>query len=216
MRKKIAWSKYIDPLNTNVDEVEFPGFIDDAAEGEDVPDDDMYASRPSKLLNTPYGIITITDYSLVTKQFDFWILHTNFDISEDVLEMIEMVPGVETLEPQTRYRLRVGFPKSPMWESSDIKTNIQNVVSFLDKETDESIAFEVYEAFDEEISDKVSDLRTELQSNSRYWMIYLLPNGEMEWTDSNTQDDDFVKAVAAMIRAKDMVGGIIFSHKDYE
>ena len=61
---------------------------------------------------TPMGIIPITEYSTPSKVFNFWMAHTNFDITPKINSLIEKSEGVETLDVFTRYRLRIGIGKA--------------------------------------------------------------------------------------------------------
>ena len=61
---------------------------------------------------TPMGIIPMTENTASGKIFNFWVGHTNFDITKKVADMIEKTDGVETFDVFTRYRFRVGVGKA--------------------------------------------------------------------------------------------------------
>ena len=55
---------------------------------------------------------------------NFWLAHTNFNITQSISEQIEKVDGVETLDIFTRYRFRIAIGKA--FNSSIVMQNIQN------------------------------------------------------------------------------------------
>ena len=131
--KKIVWEKWIDPLNSNVDEVEYPGYdspleseeertieflsVDENFEEkfEDYSNSDEQESQknmtynPVRIVQTPHGFVTLTEHSFASKSFDFWTMHYNHDITEKIVSAIEKCPGVESVNAITRYRARIGF-----------------------------------------------------------------------------------------------------------
>lgn len=65
-----------------------------------------------KVIATPMGIIPVNDNTASNKIFNFWMGHTNFDITYNIARVIELTEGVETLDIFTRYRFRVGIGKA--------------------------------------------------------------------------------------------------------
>jgi hypothetical protein len=43
--------------------------------------------------------------------FNFWVGHTNFNLSKKIVKIIEESEGVEILDVFTRYRFRIGIGK---------------------------------------------------------------------------------------------------------
>lgn len=60
---------------------------------------------------SPMGVIPLNESNMPSKVFNFWMMHTNFDIDEKVFNVLQNMPGVETLEILTRYRARISFGK---------------------------------------------------------------------------------------------------------
>lgn len=140
---KIVWQKWFDPLGTDDIENTDLDFKDDYDyEEKTYNDSSLYeenedkAYKPSvKVIMTPMGIIPYNENTASSKIFNFWIGHTNFDISAYICSLIQKQPGVETLDIFTRYRFRIGIGK--LFDQKEIMLNINQIVyNFLDNHTD--------------------------------------------------------------------------------
>ena len=80
--------------------------------------------RPTKVIATPMGIIPMNEYTCSSKIFNFWTGHANFDLTEEVADIIETSPGVESLNIFTRYRFRIGIGKA--FKDAEIMKLIQD------------------------------------------------------------------------------------------
>lgn len=60
------------------------------------------------------------------KLFNFWMGHTNFDISKKIAQIIERTDGVETLDIFTRYRFRISIGKA--FNDSETMRNINKTI----------------------------------------------------------------------------------------
>lgn len=133
----IIWEKWSDPYSSDID-------IDDAEDEDGALDpyhseqvyEDPEANHTSKkiikfkAIATPMGIIPIDETTDSGKIFNFWIGHTNFDITYGVGSIIDNFPGVETLDIFTRYRFRIGIGKA--FNDSEVMRNInQSVYEYL-------------------------------------------------------------------------------------
>ena len=232
MKKKIRWEKFVDPLNNNMDETEFPGYNthgtakQDVAtkqyDGDDDDDDDfddgkepIYSINPMKIVNTPFGLLTMTDGASACKHFDFWILHTNFDITPIVARAIELVSGVETLDVLTRYRVRIGFTRSNLFNTKEVKKNVEQAVLELDRPKKDAIDENIAMEFTPDISKNVATVRDKILSEVNYWAIYILPNGELDILSSEKLDHPFIQRLSVMARSHELIGGYIMTHEDY-
>lgn len=131
-RHNIVWQKWADPLG----EDDLEGTQDETAnsteaitsesytaefydeDGEVVPNGDttkeedlQFFHRPTRIIVTPMGIIPYTDNTASNKIFNFWVGHTNFDVTPSVVSIIDSYDGIETLDVFTRYRFRIGIGK---------------------------------------------------------------------------------------------------------
>tara|TARA_B100000287_G_C20518462_1_gene735926 strand:+ start:447 stop:983 length:537 start_codon:yes stop_codon:yes gene_type:complete len=159
-KTKVVWEKWVDPLNSNIDEVEYPGCFDEYKNEEnpiellstdssfeekmeeylDEEDEAAAGGRPRRqtnynpirIVSTAHGFVPLTEHSYASKHFDFWTMHCNSDITQEIIDAVEKCDGVETLTPLTRYRLRVGFNrmliKSGAFDLNDIRKGIEKSV----------------------------------------------------------------------------------------
>jgi hypothetical protein len=103
MKKLIVWEKWADPF-------EEKNQIDQSHDEEEDYDKPSYEQiNPIKLImgSIPTNQININD----SQSFNFWLAHTNFNITNDIGSLIEKTDGVEVLDILTRYRFRVGIGK---------------------------------------------------------------------------------------------------------
>lgn len=116
---KIIWEKWTDPYNMNSDDsLDWP---DD--------NDDTIKSEKNNVLLTSMGIVPYNEHTDCCKIFNFWIGHTNFNLSNRVVETLQQINGVETLDIFTRYRFRVSFGKA--FTDREIMNDINNQISLL-------------------------------------------------------------------------------------
>jgi hypothetical protein len=118
----IIWQKWFDPFG---DDEENHTFEDEDEEDYTI-DDHSSLQKPMKAIATPMGIIPYTENTASGKIFNFWVGHTNFDITQSVASAIELADGVETLDVFTRYRFRIGIGKA--FDDSKVKTDINQKV----------------------------------------------------------------------------------------
>jgi len=74
---------------------------------EDISEDGVEEVDPIVL---PINSKLIEDALLVTN-FDCWIAHTNFDITEKIKKTLDNIEGVEILKVMSRYRFFIGVGK---------------------------------------------------------------------------------------------------------
>lgn len=119
--KVIIWEKWIDPYAPNIDDIEWPGYEDSEYEN----NIDHNAYNKINAIVTRMGIIPYNEHTDCTKIFNFWIGHSNFDLTQDIVDKIQIVEGVETLDIFTRYRFRISFGKA--FNDRDVINNINNL-----------------------------------------------------------------------------------------
>lgn len=139
----IIWEKWYDPYG--LDDQIFPesdldsdyDYSDDELNGveseqiaeamEEIEDirDKKYKGE-IKVITTPMGIIPLNDNTASNKIFNFWTGHSNFDITANILRIIEDTDGVETLDVFTRYRFRIAVGKA--FDDSIVMRNINKKI----------------------------------------------------------------------------------------
>lgn len=135
----IIWQKWVDPFGEDEaievapvyeDEEEFleEGDSSISEKVESILKDELLnkKSKNIKVMSTPMGIIPITENTASGKIFNFWIGHTNFNITKKVASLIEDTEGVECLDIYTRYRFRVAIGKA--FDDSKVMRHINNNV----------------------------------------------------------------------------------------
>lgn len=235
MKKKFVWTKWICPLNSNLNEVEFPGYdVTDEDEDDEYTYMEAEYGNPiaigeeeekgkqkfsggtgQKMISTPFGFFALTDNTQAAKQFDLWVLHTNFDITGEIAELIENVDGVETIDVLTRYRVRIGFPRSGLFKTKNIKWAIEEALRTLDDEVDERNDTILADQYDADTLKKIKEYRTEISSKNPFWALYVLPNGQIHSVTSDRCDRDFLHKTKLFMEASQKVGGNILSYTDY-
>lgn len=113
----IVWQKWFDPLGgddiESHEDVLEPEFYEEEYEQETNEEQTQpeFYTRPTKVIMTPMGIIPYTDNTASNKIFNFWVGHTNFDITPYIAAIIEQTKGIECLDIFTRYRFRIAVGK---------------------------------------------------------------------------------------------------------
>ena len=127
----IIWQKWKDPFGEKDDDID----IDDEysnfyTEEDDDIDEEIHKSKLQnkqiKVIATPMGIVPINENTASGKIFNFWIGHTNFDITKKIVNLIEKTNGVETLDIFTRYRFRIAVGKA--FNDSDVMRDINKKI----------------------------------------------------------------------------------------
>lgn len=143
-KKLIAWEKWLCPFGTDLGDTEWPGAISpptvDGSEPEFDEDDidkevQLNLGKGTPLIQTPFGVIPVTEQSNPGKVFNFWNGFTNFRINHDIRKMIEDVSGVETLDIWTPYRFRLGIGR--LFDSIKVRHEVDNRLNeyFKNRET---------------------------------------------------------------------------------
>lgn len=78
---------------------------------------------------TPFGVMPLTEQSLASSYFKFWVGHTNFKITTSFHKIISDIDGVETLDIFSPYRFRISVAK--LFRDRDVMSNIRkSMVSY--------------------------------------------------------------------------------------
>lgn len=135
----IIWQKWLDPFGEDTEVVQQEAtedFENSWSEYEEDSGPDQLLSEENKIsynkikmtkvIATPMGIIPIDENTASGKIFNFWVGHTNFNITKLISSVIERTPGVECLDIFTRYRFRIAIGKA--FNGSDVMKDIQDAV----------------------------------------------------------------------------------------
>lgn len=131
MKKLIVWEKWVDPFDQEIDQTtEEEEGVEEYTE-ENIPSNFDPQKNHFKVMMTPLGIMPLNILS-TSEIFNFWIGHTNFNITKDIADTIEQSDGVEILDIITRYRFRIGIGK--VFIDRDVMKQINdNVYEYIEK-----------------------------------------------------------------------------------
>jgi len=104
----IHWEKWLDPYEVDVVNNQL-GQENNEDEGWAEPSQELQVA--GKYIFTPMGYVAISDAMTLTKRFNFWMGHTNYELNNFNVNLLENIDGVETLDIWTKYRFRVGIGK---------------------------------------------------------------------------------------------------------
>lgn len=128
----IVWEKWVDPFGGDIDESKWNNYNEDESYDalfEENPELKSKFIKPIKVISTPMGLIPYNEHTSSSKIFNFWIGHTNFSITQQIVDIIEKCDGVEILDVFTRYRFRIGIGKC--FYDSDVMSNIKDRIDKL-------------------------------------------------------------------------------------
>lgn len=131
----IMWEKWRDPYG-NDDVLDIQQAIADSIDNEDILDTeekedsilnyDNLAKPKIPMIITPMGLIPYTENTASSKIFNFWMGHSNFNITQKISDTIEIVDGVESLDVFTRYRFRISIGKA--FKDADVMHDINSKI----------------------------------------------------------------------------------------
>jgi len=202
-RKQIVWEPWVDPAKplpqANINE------YDD--------DDEPKPSYFGNVMTTPFGILPITENQFASTRFDFWIMHTNFNLTKPLVDIISKTPGVETIEVYTRYRARLGFPKSGLFNRETTKQRIEDQLQLLDNIRCQAMLDRVKMQFGEPILGRAM-IAQQNASKYDYWAIYVLPNGHIDMITDRKGSNEFLQRLQILKATQSTMGGIIISSEE--
>lgn len=192
MKKQIKWQQWIDPIAASKANINT----------EDIPITNELVGK--QLMSTPLGFIGDIQQSLMANNYyDFWILHTNFDITKDIVNCIKVIPGVETLDVFSRYTARVGIARSGFFDSEEVKLKISEGIR-----TQEQVKkYTELEGLPETVAKEAIDLINNLYDKYNNWMILIFPNGNFETIYSNIDDEEYASNTTNLRILQNSVGG---------
>lgn len=122
-RNLITWQKYEDlleeqfntPLATTI-----ASYINKTDKTDEEYDDEEFKTR---IVPNP------SSYSReiqLTSNFDCWVAHTSFNISENIQNIVNRSEGIEVLQICSRYRFFVGIGK--LFDFTNVRVNIEKQI----------------------------------------------------------------------------------------
>ena len=107
----IVWTKWYNPFsNDEIKEILKKLKKQHQEDSDEEEKEEADLPTPVKVAFHPVlGLLPITDYAEPDKIFNFWLGHTNFTISDEIVQLMQKIEGVEILDILTRYRFRIGI-----------------------------------------------------------------------------------------------------------
>lgn len=206
-KRNLIWSWWSDPLGEGdgpeyVDaEVEAPPDRDTAfyQEDDETPHTDL-AVRP--FVATTGGIVPLKAYSEIWKNFNFWVLHTNFDLGDDEVLAINNTPGVETLEVMTAYRGRVAIGLA--FDDKEVRDRVDAALGVVRDRPGQYNPGQV--VLDAEARVDLERRVARERARGGSWAILALPGGRV---DVRRPADEAL--VAALREAAEGAGGVVYT-----
>lgn len=185
MKKKIKWEKWIDPLSNK-------------------EQSDENSFMPTSAISTPFGMVSEMEAALMSnKYFSFWVLYTNFDITNEVKNTIKYIPGIETLDIFSRYTARIGISKSGFFDEDEVKLKV--IDSIRNLEQGKKLA--ALGGLPDDITKRATETIFNLHDKFDNWTVVILPNGHIESAASNVEDEEYKKISETLKMTKGVVGG---------
>lgn len=129
---QIIWEKWVDPFGEDMEEAQWNDYGDEDGEISD-QQEILKNKKMVKVISSPMGLIPYNEHTSSAKIFNFWVGHTNFNLSKGIASKIESCNGVEILDIFTRYRFRIAIGKC--FNDSDVMIEIKSLIcSFLQVE----------------------------------------------------------------------------------
>ena len=129
----LYWEKWEDPYSQEMIGSKFEEAEAAFEEGHNPFDDFAKFKLPIKTMMTPFGLMPLTEQSLASSHFKFWVGHTNFALTQQHLRIIEGCLGVETLEPISPLRFKVGIGK--LFKDREVMSKIRESLLQYEKRT---------------------------------------------------------------------------------
>ena len=206
--KKIAWENWkekvdFSPPETNKSEEtleeDVEGFEKSLLSAMEIP----------RLVQTPLGIFHYEDKLRPSEKFDCWIGYTNFDITENIRDIIESVDGVEALEVMSRYTFFLGVGK--MFNFRDVRTGIENVV-LQDQDLFEPEEESILE--NDDVMRSIEIIKEQL-SSEKHWAIFISSDGNIDYAKTdNKNDEQYLKSLLFFEETKKLFGGFILKSSE--
>ena len=121
----VYWEKWVDAYEEQVVAIESEEEEEEMAyEEEEMLAEKFALMSHIKSIMTPFGIMPLTEQSLASQHFKFWVGHSNFKLTDKVYNVVGNTPGVETLDILTPYRFRIAIGK--MFVDRDVMSTVRN------------------------------------------------------------------------------------------
>ena len=109
--RQLLWSRWVDPIHpasSESDRFDSPGMV------------------THRVSITPMGVMSAEPRSFLADVYSMWIGRLTTDLTDEDIDQIAAVPGVEILRPLTRYAFLMGV--GPQFEADTVKDGVHRVI----------------------------------------------------------------------------------------
>jgi hypothetical protein len=210
----ISWKKWIDPLGRNANESDY--MPEENVKYHDINDTDEEEWKDEKegpdshipVVITPLGMIPLKSFNNPARTFNFWLGETNFSINTKVVDILQRIPGVEILDVFTRYKFRISVGNN--FKSEEVRRNIEVALGAI---RPQNISNKSDMELTPEIDLKIKQTIQLQLTQYPHWAIYVFPNGQIDYTFSKDESEDFKEKLELYNETKKMVGGKVIYAK---
>lgn len=154
---------------------------------------------------TPWGLLRVDDKNNPIKNFDYWLAHTNFKITEPVGLFLDSCDGVECLEILTPYRFRIAIGR--LFDNRKVRMSIESALCGKHK------IFTVINSIPyEDVQEKINDAVTAAEE-FLYWSVYILPNGAVQYSTFESEEE-YNDSLADINKLCMNSGSLVITHED--
>tara|TARA_R110000744_G_scaffold263780_1_gene378067 strand:- start:4437 stop:5075 length:639 start_codon:yes stop_codon:yes gene_type:complete len=207
--KQIAWESW----NAIAEEILLPKDMvmpeangDESAYSEiEIPPEflspEMFIPQQS-FISTPIGTYPEDSCMKPSDRWDCWMGHSNFSITNEISDKIELVDGIEALKIMGRYSFFIGIGK--LFDIKDVRTDIEK----------ELCVYTEQEILSNENTQATVDLVKKQLKTEKYWSMLVSPEGEVEYIVSDKMDKGYLEGLSGLLELKKSRGGIILRGND--
>lgn len=171
-KKVIKWEKWVDPFSQESDSSTDDDYMDSYEKLESGNKKNTY-SGPT--LIGPMGVVPINEGAKPSKIYNFWMLHSNFNISKPVIKILKECVGVESLDVFTRYRARIGIGK--VFNDERVRNKITKMLCQEKKEQPTPVTISPLDMLKKQMSEKY-----------KFWAIAITTTNEYKLFGGDTQE----------------------------
>jgi hypothetical protein len=209
--KKIVWEHWNTKEEESlIDKEEYENnllnSLDEVDEGDENPQFSIKGcaffeipAMSSRTVITPFGVYYADSMLKPSDRWDCWIGYTNFSITEDILNILDNIEGVESLKILGRYTFCIGVAK--LFNIADVRQDIETQLCEYTNE-------EILSIIDPDTKSVVYKIKQQIE-DKKFWSIFIHENGNVDYTMSDDFDDEYKENVRKFERVKSQNGGFI-------
>lgn len=162
---------------------------------------------PAKL---PPGYMVLPKQESIHDDVEYWLGHCNFVITEDILNKLNHTKGVDVAKVLSKYRFVIGLGK--LFNLTQVREEIDRTI--LEKTKAQS---ELDRIDNQSVKNATETLVQKLSSQYKYWVVYVLPNGQIEHCESQEFDETFMNQFECFSISQQCSNGVLIhsNEKDY-